>query len=206
MAADWNNNPHQGSAFHKLVVLPTVAPQLVRPYHVPGTPEYYAAEAARRQQAVPAENPGLALTCILFYFSDNCRRCPRWWTSRGTFWCCSGCSRWYATDIFYVYPYSYCIIVKETKFFVLVTAEWLERNAKATRGARSKKCAETKHTPDQVAILSLTRADFVAAALAAHGLQNSYVAGSVSGPNMKISWSGSLCVFNLYSKYQHWLV
>jgi hypothetical protein len=31
-----NDNPHQGSAFHKLVVLPTLAPQLARPYQVPG--------------------------------------------------------------------------------------------------------------------------------------------------------------------------
>jgi len=76
-----------------------------------------------------------------------------------------------------------------------VTAEWLERGAKGTRGARMKKCAETKNTPDQITILGLTRADFVAAALSAHGLQNSYVAGSVSGPNMKILWSGSPCAF-----------
>jgi len=76
MAARWNNNPRQGSAFHELVVLPTIAPQLARPYYAPGTPEYYAAEAARRQQVVPAENIGLSLTCNLVTFSDNRRRCP----------------------------------------------------------------------------------------------------------------------------------
>ena len=63
MATRWDNNPSQGSAFHELVVLPTVAPQLARPYYIPGTPEYYAAEAAHRQEAVPAENPGSSLTC-----------------------------------------------------------------------------------------------------------------------------------------------
>jgi hypothetical protein len=33
----WDNNPNPGSAFHELIVLPTVAPDLVRPYQVPGT-------------------------------------------------------------------------------------------------------------------------------------------------------------------------
>jgi len=96
---------------------------------------------------------------------------------------------------------SYAIAVEETQFFVLVTAEWLERNVKAARGARTKKCAETKNTPGQVAILGSTRAQFVAAALAAHGLQNSYVAGPVSGPSMKISWNGSPCVSKFTSKF-----
>jgi hypothetical protein len=31
------DDPNQGSAFHELVVLPTVAPELVRPYVIPGT-------------------------------------------------------------------------------------------------------------------------------------------------------------------------
>jgi hypothetical protein len=93
------------------------------------------------------------------------------------------------------------VAVEETQFFVLVTAEWLERNAKAARGTRTKKCTETKNTPGQVTVLSLTRTQFVAAALAAHGLQNSYVAGPVSGPNMKISWNGSPCVSNFTSQF-----
>ena len=63
MATRWDKNPSQGSAFHKLVVLPTVAPQLARSYYIPGTPEYYAAEAARCQEAVPATNPGSSLIC-----------------------------------------------------------------------------------------------------------------------------------------------
>jgi len=43
MASRWtNDNPNQGSAFHELVVLPTLAPQLARPYHAPGTAEHLA--------------------------------------------------------------------------------------------------------------------------------------------------------------------
>ena len=42
-----NDNPNQGSAFHELVVLPTLAPQLARPYHAPGTAQYVTAHANR---------------------------------------------------------------------------------------------------------------------------------------------------------------
>jgi hypothetical protein len=38
-------DPNQGTAFHELVVLPTLAPELARPYHFPGTPEYIATQA-----------------------------------------------------------------------------------------------------------------------------------------------------------------
>jgi len=69
MAARWNNDPRQGSAFHELVVLPTLAPQLARTYHIPGTPEYHAAEAGRHQQAVA--NPGLFHTSLSSGFSDR---------------------------------------------------------------------------------------------------------------------------------------
>lgn len=31
------DDPNQGSAFHELVVLPTLAPELVHPYAIPGT-------------------------------------------------------------------------------------------------------------------------------------------------------------------------
>ena len=75
--------------------------------------------------------------------------------------------------------------VNNTNFFVLVTAEWPEQNTKATWGTCSKKCTESKNTPEQVRVLSLTCPKFVAAALAAHGLHNTYVAGAVSSPNCK---------------------
>jgi hypothetical protein len=44
-------DPHQGSAFHELVLLPTLAPELARPYYVPGTPEYLAAQAILQEAA-----------------------------------------------------------------------------------------------------------------------------------------------------------
>jgi hypothetical protein len=38
MSNRWSlDDPNQGSAFHELVVLPTLAPELARPYNVPGT-------------------------------------------------------------------------------------------------------------------------------------------------------------------------
>jgi len=66
MATRWTNDPRQGSAFHEILVLPTVAPHLARPYYTPGTAEYHAAEAARHQQAAGAETPaGLSDTVYL---------------------------------------------------------------------------------------------------------------------------------------------
>ncbi|KAJ3495326.1 hypothetical protein NMY22_g19952 [Coprinellus aureogranulatus] len=48
---DPSTHLQQGSAFKELVMIPTFAPELARPYHVPGTPEYYAAQAQRLQEA-----------------------------------------------------------------------------------------------------------------------------------------------------------
>lgn len=45
MANRWSNDANQGSAFHKLVVLPTLAPHLARLYHPPGTLAHAAARA-----------------------------------------------------------------------------------------------------------------------------------------------------------------
>ncbi|KAF9053261.1 hypothetical protein BJ165DRAFT_1523972 [Panaeolus papilionaceus] len=52
MVNHWSNaNPIQGSAFHELVVLPTFAPELAHPYHVPGTTEHAAAKAEHTPSA-----------------------------------------------------------------------------------------------------------------------------------------------------------
>jgi len=40
------NDPNQGTSFRELVILPMLAPELACLYHVPGTPEYIAAQAA----------------------------------------------------------------------------------------------------------------------------------------------------------------
>jgi len=63
--ARWTNDTRQGSAFHELLVLPTLASNLARPYYTPGTPEYHAAEAARRQGAAAEGNPGISFIFVL---------------------------------------------------------------------------------------------------------------------------------------------
>ena len=44
------DDPTQGSAFHELVVLPTLAPRLARPYRVPGTDVVYNMEFSQNTQ------------------------------------------------------------------------------------------------------------------------------------------------------------
>jgi hypothetical protein len=44
-------DPHQGLAFHELILLPTLAPELTHPYYVPGTPEFLAVQATLQQAA-----------------------------------------------------------------------------------------------------------------------------------------------------------
>lgn len=80
----------------------------------------------------------------------------------------------------------------ETKFYINVTTEWTERPDKP-RNARPKKFAETK-TSEPIGILTASRAQFIAAALAAHNLQNAYIPGQTSGPGMRINWAGSTYV------------
>jgi len=43
-------HPTQGSAFHELVVLPTFAPHLARPYQVTGTEIVYDTEFSQNTQ------------------------------------------------------------------------------------------------------------------------------------------------------------
>ena len=47
-----NDTPTPGSAFHELIVLPTFAPQLARPYRVPGTDTVYNTEFANQTQGI----------------------------------------------------------------------------------------------------------------------------------------------------------
>lgn len=47
-----NGAPTSGSAFHELVVLPTFAPHLARPYRVPGTDIVYNAEFSGQTQGI----------------------------------------------------------------------------------------------------------------------------------------------------------
>ena len=75
-SAHWTNDPHQGSAFHELVILPTLTPNLACPYYTPGTPEYYAAEAVCRQEAAAVRNPGLPLAFAQYALSNDSNSDP----------------------------------------------------------------------------------------------------------------------------------
>lgn len=44
------DDPNQGTTFHELVVLPTLAPHLARPYRVPGTDIIYNTEFSSNSQ------------------------------------------------------------------------------------------------------------------------------------------------------------
>jgi hypothetical protein len=46
------DDPTQGTAFHELLVLPTLAPHLARPYRVPGTDTVYNMEFAHNTQGM----------------------------------------------------------------------------------------------------------------------------------------------------------
>ena len=43
-------DPHQGSMFNEIVINPTFIPEIARPFHLPGTPEYIASQSTLRQQ------------------------------------------------------------------------------------------------------------------------------------------------------------
>ena len=65
-----NNDPRQGSAFHELVVLPTLAPQLARPYVVPGS------AADPPSSAGQPEGTGVKLISHSFYTTDRLKVAP----------------------------------------------------------------------------------------------------------------------------------
>jgi len=55
----------QGSMFNKVIMLPTLAPEITRPYHIPGTPEFISAQAElRRQLAQPNDAQGPDATTV----------------------------------------------------------------------------------------------------------------------------------------------
>lgn len=60
-----NNDPHQDSAFHELVVLPTLAPQLARPYVVPGSAADPPSSAGQHK------GTGVKLISHSFYTTDR---------------------------------------------------------------------------------------------------------------------------------------
>ena len=65
-----NNDPHQGSAFHELVVLLTLTPQLAHPYVVPGS------AADPPSSAGQPEGTGMKLISHSFYTTDRLKVAP----------------------------------------------------------------------------------------------------------------------------------
>ncbi|KAI0685325.1 hypothetical protein BC835DRAFT_1421345 [Cytidiella melzeri] len=139
----------QGSAFHELVVLPTLVPHLARP--LPDAPEAQealvgtsAAERSVGARPDADENDGAEVAAV---------EAP------------------------------------DRLFFVLVTIHWLER-VQSGRAIKMAKQQDTKQVSAQTPVLRLARAEFVTLALSAHGYEDRYVPGPISGPGMKVYWTG----------------
>ncbi|KAF8868520.1 hypothetical protein CPB84DRAFT_1857570 [Gymnopilus junonius] len=157
MVNRWSkDDPKQGSAFHELVILPTVAPQLARPYHLPGTPEFHAAQAELAHQSATVAPTSTDVVAAV-PSSENQQAADE---SSGA-------------------EVSIDELLKNHDFYVLVTLEWTER-IKTVRSSRPKKMNESKNTPDVVKVLTMTHPQFVMAALTAHGYQQAYIPGPTS--------------------------
>ncbi|KIL54227.1 hypothetical protein M378DRAFT_19111 [Amanita muscaria Koide BX008] len=158
----WSNESPQGTAFHEIVVLPTLAPQLAREYHFPGTPEHAQAALYAQAESLSADyhdsgNPAVepVIDHVEPAVNDNIST------------------------------------VNDLTFYVLVIVEWTERAAKGGRNPRPKKVSESKNTPSSVEVLKISRSEFITAALSAHNYHKLYIPGPTAGPNMRVSWTGS---------------
>ena len=74
-------------------------------------------------------------------------------------------------------------------FLILVTVHWQER-IPSGRTVKMVKHQDTKQVSMQRALHKLTRRDFVALTLSAHGYEDRYTARPVSGPAMRVFWTG----------------
>ena len=74
-------------------------------------------------------------------------------------------------------------VANDSEFHVNVTINWTEHPDRSRK--TSKKCTESKVTSNAIQIFNLSRADFISSVLSAHGLQDRYAPGSVSGPGMR---------------------
>ena len=81
-------------------------------------------------------------------------------------------------------------VVDNFQFYVHIMVNWLEHPVKS-QNACLKKCSESKNTLSQVPLLTLSHAQFITAALAAHAYQKTYIPGPTSGLGMWVSWSNS---------------
>ncbi|KAH9939457.1 hypothetical protein B0H21DRAFT_893945 [Amylocystis lapponica] len=154
----WTSEGPPESAFHELVVLPTLAPQLACPDSEAGQPST-ALQATHNHDKGISSGSGAA--------ANNPPQ-----SADGT-----GVPQGANTSA----------SVPEQLFFVLVSI-MVQKKVPSGRTMKIQKTEETKNTTEEVAILSLTRTRFVTVALSAHGLQHSYLPGPSNGPGMKIHW------------------
>ncbi|PPQ86117.1 hypothetical protein CVT24_011091, partial [Panaeolus cyanescens] len=173
------NDPRQGSAFNELVFNPTFRPDIARPYHLPGTPEFAAAQAALQQELRGRSEQvnGDAST----ESSDNAAVAPP------------------ATQPADIPQVEATQVARQssldTLFFVLVTIEYTKpsKQGSTTRGnARPSRTTESHNTASQVQVLRMNRQQFMHSALSAFNLQNVYDLNGINGPSFKICWSGSV--------------
>lgn len=82
-------------------------------------------------------------------------------------------------------------------FSLYVTLLWTDKPSAAGRNGKvraPKQQSRTKVHPHPVQMLTRTRAEFVHAILAAHGLHDRFQAHAQSGPDFRIFWKGSVYV------------
>ncbi|TCD62482.1 hypothetical protein EIP91_006803 [Steccherinum ochraceum] len=180
----WNNDLQPGSAFHEIVVLPALAPHLARPYnnglpvpandglpaYAPNPPAMAPLEAAAAAAAPPV---------IDLIGSDE-----------------SG-----GEDGIQVLgdPVAESNDVdaddlddEERQFFLLVYTVFNQLTPSGRGNSMKKtKIEENKQLPGMVPVLSITRSKFIELALSAHGYQDMYTAGPISGPPFSVYWTGS---------------
>ncbi|KAI0039483.1 hypothetical protein FA95DRAFT_1612541 [Auriscalpium vulgare] len=80
--------------------------------------------------------------------------------------------------------------IAEVLFFVLLVIAWVNRIANG-HSVKKEKHKEAKQVPNRVAVLEMLRCDLGTAALSVHDYQDHYAVGQVSGPPMRVYWSGS---------------
>jgi hypothetical protein len=186
----WDNNPNSesGSAFHELIILPTVAPDLMRPYRVPGT----TTTVATTPDTVVAQAQSNCMYHILVYLMSA--EILQWQIPMRP----SVTIARLLLLLIQASGFRHLVVPSESKydvpvllrlFFASVTIEWTERPK--GWGGKAKRYNEMKPTPQRHAILRFSRVEFIIAALSAHGYEKLYEPGKKNGPAFKIRWAGS---------------
>ncbi|KAF9786514.1 hypothetical protein BJ322DRAFT_1020528 [Thelephora terrestris] len=155
--------PTQGSTFHELVVLPTFAPHLARPYRVPGTEIVYNTEFMSQTQER----------------TDTHSDAPNHTT---------GDAEAGSREEQVVGPG----VGLHTPNDLNVALEKQPTTGRNGKSRAPKQHSRTKVHPLPIPALRYSRAEFIHAILTAHNLQNRFQAHSESGPDFRISWKGSV--------------